>query len=268
MIGELICQYCAHRNGAAESRCLHCGAPLAATVLRDATAAIHDTATGARDAATVARVADDFRRLPFEGAAAAGMYGRDAVAAAHSAAPPPHSGADAAPVNRLEALIARWLEGLGWRPVALILAVLAVLALLLIHGCSKLDMPVVGQVSAAEALPVALHTAASCGPLPGAGAGDRCVIPATSTLLAGGVTGGRELSFTLQVQHPDQLAASIASWRAGGGVLLTDGTVFAAIGPSATVWYADNRTGIRIETAAFAGQSAARTFLNRAGLVQ
>ncbi|WP_019930932.1 hypothetical protein [Nocardia sp. BMG111209] len=264
MIGELICQYCAHRNGSAESRCAHCGAPLAATLVREA-------ATGIRDAAAVAREAEDVRRIPREaGAAGASRLAREAGMLAHSLAPQEKSAdkADPAPGNRLEALIERRLENLGWPAVAVVLAVLLVAALLLIRGCSSLDMPVVGQVSAAEALPAALHTAASCAALPGGGAGDRCTIPATSALLAGALTGGQELSFSLQVQRPDQLSATVAAWRAGGGVVLADGTVFVGIGPSATVRYADARTGIRIETTTFSGRAAAQTFLNRTGLVQ
>jgi hypothetical protein len=263
MIGELICQYCAHRNGGAESRCAHCGAPLAATVM-------HEAATGIREAATVVRAADELRRLPSERAAgAAGALGRDAGMMAHSLTPQRDSAEKPAPAagNRLESMLEQWLAGVGWRTVAVILAVLVVLALLLMRGCSALDMPVVGQVSAVEALPAALHTAASCGPAPGGAGGDRCAIPATSTLLAGGLTGGQELSFSVQVQRPDQLSATIAAWRSGG-VVLSDGGVFIGIGPSATVRYADSRTGIRIETAAFAGRSAAQTFLARAGLMQ
>ncbi|MFC3963060.1 hypothetical protein [Nocardia jiangsuensis] len=146
----------------------------------------------------------------------------------------------------------------------------AVLCAVLVWSCSPLRSAVAPPppVSAAQALPELLAAAAtSCERADAGRRAERCVLPAGSPLLFGGLAGGRELTLHTELAAPEELAATVRRWRSAGGTVLLDGRVYAAVGPSTTVLYADSRTGLLLETSAFTGPGAARTFLNRAGLL-
>ncbi|MCU1645968.1 MAG: hypothetical protein JWN03_6243 [Nocardia sp.] len=163
----------------------------------------------------------------------------------------------------------RQLRRWQWKAAGVGVAVMAGFAFVFLHSCSALiSIPTLpGPVSGVQELPPALRSAASCDRPDPAGAVDKCVIAAGQPLLAGGVAGERELDCYLQVESPDQVKATIRRWRAAGAKVLSDGSVFVAIGPSDNVWYADTRSGLELETGTFAGAAAARTFVTRAGLV-
>ncbi|GAB2559125.1 hypothetical protein [Nocardia heshunensis] len=157
-------------------------------------------------------------------------------------------------------LLARFSTALGG------LIVLAVLAFVVLRWLPGLPgLPSLGTADPVDALPAPLRAAVSC---PGGASinADQCVIPARATLLAGGLSGGRDLTLSVRVLAQDALGDDIRRWRAAGPSIRSDGAVFAAIGPRSVVWYADARSGLRIETAAFTDQPSARTFLQRAGL--
>ncbi|MFE3261021.1 hypothetical protein ACFXPS_38655 [Nocardia sp. NPDC059091] len=157
-------------------------------------------------------------------------------------------------------LLARFSTALGG------LIVLAVLAFVVLRWLPGLPgLPSLGTADPVDSLPATLRAAVSC---PGSASinADQCVIPARASLLAGGLSGGRDLTLSIRVVEQDKLGDDIRRWRAAGPSIRSDSAVFAAIGPRFVVWYADVRSGLRIETAAFNDQSAARTFLQRAGL--
>ncbi|MEV5652500.1 hypothetical protein AB0L57_29985 [Nocardia sp. NPDC052254] len=254
-ISESICRYCNHRNGDSESRCAHCGAPLPAVGHGVGHALLSD--------------AEEL----------AGRAGRLVTGSAHAA-------------EKVEAEIGKAGEGvrkvageaekgfaaltlpvLGWKGVFVVIAGLLVLVVVVIRSCS-IDMPSpigelapVGQLTPVESLPDQIRTVSSCSRA-GTGDVDNCVIAAEQPLLAGAITGGRALTFTVREDPPADLTAVVSGWRAAGGTVVADGAVFIGVGPSATVRYADTRTGLRIETAAFANRAGAQTFLYRSGLVR
>ncbi|WP_406271825.1 hypothetical protein OH799_31505 [Nocardia sp. NBC_00881] len=154
-----------------------------------------------------------------------------------------------------------------WRALGVAILVLVVLGLVVARSCS-IELPSFPGAMSEEVVPEPLRSAASCQRMDSAGQGEKCVIAANHPMLFGGIAGGRELTFYAERAQPDRLADSISRWRAAGGTALVDGPVYAAIGPSATVWYADTRVGLRLETGTFAGKAAAQTFLSRAGLVR
>ncbi|MFD0364567.1 hypothetical protein ACFQZZ_24260 [Nocardia sp. GCM10030253] len=159
-----------------------------------------------------------------------------------------------------------------WRALGVLIAVVVGLGVVVARSCSVSSLPsfsVVPEQTAVSALPEALRSGASCAQLSATEMGQKCVIGASHPLLAGGIAGGKELTFSTQVSLPASLSDTIRRWRAAGGTtVLADGPVFTAIGPSATVWYADTRSGLRLETGTFTGKAAAQTFLTRAGLVR
>ncbi|MFG1792707.1 hypothetical protein [Nocardia sp. NPDC049149] len=152
-----------------------------------------------------------------------------------------------------------------WRIGIIGVVVLAVLGFFGIRACS---LPTLSLATAdpSRSLPVALRTAAQCERPDGATRTTKCVIGANDPLLLGGIAGGRPMAFTMAVLPPDRLIETLGQWRTAGGVTVADGPVFAAIGPTSTVWFADQRTGFRLETEAFSGRAAAQTFLARTGL--
>ncbi|MEU4345492.1 hypothetical protein AB0H00_30275 [Nocardia sp. NPDC023852] len=154
-----------------------------------------------------------------------------------------------------------------WRALGVAILVMVVLGLVVARSCS-IELPSFPGAMSEEVVPEPLRSAASCQRMDSAGQGEKCVIAANHPMLFGGIAGGRELTFYAERAQPDRLADSISRWRAAGGTALVDGPVYAAIGPSATVWYADTRVGLRLETGTFAGKAAAQTFLSRAGLVR
>ncbi|MGK8489545.1 hypothetical protein [Nocardia asiatica] len=155
-----------------------------------------------------------------------------------------------------------------WQALGVGMLVLVVAAVFAFRSCS-LSLPSLSDATApVQGMPGALRSAATCQRLDAGGQGEKCVIAANHPMLFGGIAGGRDMIFYVETAQRDRLADSISRWRGSGGTALVDGPVYAAIGPSATVWYADTRTGLRLETGTFAGRAAAQTFMSRAGLVR
>lgn len=119
---------------------------------------------------------------------------------------------------------------------------------------------------AVAALPEQLRSAASCTPKDPTRS--ECVVVAADPLLREGLTGGRDLAFTATIAPREQVAAIVAEWRRQGGKIITAGTVFVDVGPSAGVRYANSATGLRIETVTFTSEMSARTFVMRTGLAR
>ncbi len=150
-----------------------------------------------------------------------------------------------------------------WQAVAAALSGLVAIAVLVVHWVSGSAPALVPPApGAASALPAVLRTA-TCRTV---GVVDQCVIAPDDPLLAGGLVAGRELPFSRQVLDPGRSAEQLRSWRAQEPSVVVDGSVFAAVGPAATVWFADMRTGLCVETGTFVDRAAARTFLVRSGL--
>ncbi|WP_330232492.1 hypothetical protein OHA40_08375 [Nocardia sp. NBC_00508] len=229
---ELVCQYCGNRNTGADSRCTHCGAPLRAAVNE-----VKSVAEG---------------KLPHQLAGVAEKVGAEAEKA----------------VAETKKIVGRSYPLWQWRAVGIGILVMIVAAVLGARSCS-MPLPSMPRTDTpAQAMPDQLRSAAVCQPLDDSGRGEKCVIAAGHPMLFGGIAGGRDLTFYAELMQPNQLADTISRWRSARGAALVDGPVYAAIGPSATVWYADTRVGLRVETATFAGQVAAKTFVSRAGLVR
>jgi len=168
----------------------------------------------------------------------------------------------------LPGVLAKIGGAIQWQAVAGALGIVGVLAAAALHSCSISPFPghSSGPAGAVDALPAALRAASVCAPFDAAKKIDKCVLTANDPLLSGGITGGQDLSYYLQTDRPDQLAAAIARWRADGGSILSDRPRFVAIGPSATVRLADGGTGAQVETGTFASRDAAQTFALRAGI--
>lgn len=127
-----------------------------------------------------------------------------------------------------------------------------------------------GPVAAGDpvsALPGPLQSA-SCRPHAETDGVRSCVLDVGSPLLMGDITDGRPLAFQVQTAPSGVLAQAVAQWRSAGSSVVADGDVFAAISASSAVWFADTRSGLRIDTGAFADSAGARTFLVRSGLLQ
>ncbi|WP_067802441.1 hypothetical protein [Nocardia beijingensis] len=155
-----------------------------------------------------------------------------------------------------------------WQAVGVLALLMVVAVVWGLRSCSP-SLPSFAQGSApVRAMPDLLRTAATCQPLDSDGQREKCVVAATDPMLFGNIAGGRDLTFYAELLPRDRLAESISRWRGAGATALVDGPVYAAIGPSATVWYADTRTGLRLETGNFSGRTGAQTFLSRAGLVR
>ncbi|NUS42650.1 MAG: hypothetical protein HOQ24_02990 [Mycobacteriaceae bacterium] len=148
------------------------------------------------------------------------------------------------------------------------IAILGLVALVVIAGIfvvkfSSTGPPAQDTATASTQLPDQLRRAASC---QRQADGDRCVIAAGDPLLGGDLYASQDMSFTVQQTTVEGLNDAIKRWRRGADEVVEDDSVFAAVGSEGTVWYANTRTGVRLETTAFATPRAARTFLSRSGL--
>ncbi|GAA5062178.1 hypothetical protein [Nocardia callitridis] len=170
--------------------------------------------------------------------------------------------------SKLESLVTKRHPRVQWLLVAGALGVMVVLAVVAVRSCSTMFVAPDGFGANTVTLPAPLRSAATCQPAPEATGSERCVIAADHSILAGGIAGGRAMSFYAEKPTAERLADAVRKWRAAGGTVLVDGEVFIAIGPSETVRYVDTRTGLRLETGAFTGRAAVRTFLDRSGLAQ
>ncbi|MEV4240684.1 hypothetical protein ACIBJI_39495 [Nocardia sp. NPDC050408] len=244
---ERVCQYCSHPNAGTESRCAHCGAPLHRLA----------AATGAAARAGETVVGDTEKAVAGAENVVAGA--ENVVAGAESVA------------TGVEKFAQRYPQHWQWRAaIGGIVATVLGFVFAIVHSCSGPLVPSLpdlgASVGASAALPEAVRAAASCQQIDTSA--EQCVIRSDNPLLAGGITGGRELSLSVTRDSPDRLPANISRWRAAGGTVIADGPVFVAIGPSATVWYANIAAGVRIETGSFTGRAGAQTFLSRSGLAR
>lgn len=163
-----------------------------------------------------------------------------------------------------EKLGIRQLRRWQWQVIGAGVIALSGILVASIHSCTPFAPP--GSLSDIDVLPPALRAASSCDRPDPTGAVDKCVIAADGPLLVGGIAGGQALTCYVQVEPRDRVTATISRWRVAGGSVLSDGTIFVAIGPSSNVWYADTRTGLELETGTFTGPAAAQAFLLRSGL--
>jgi X-X-X-Leu-X-X-Gly heptad repeat protein len=155
-----------------------------------------------------------------------------------------------------------------WRAAFAGVAVtVVVFVIAIVHSCS-VPLASLPDLDPAQGLPELVRSAASCQRADTSTSAQRCVIRVDHPILAGGITGGRELTLSVALDSPDRLSDTISRWRTAGATVLSDGPVFVAIGPSATVWYANISAGLRIETGSFTGRAAAQTFLSRSGLTR
>ena len=151
-----------------------------------------------------------------------------------------------------------------WPAVFGAIAAMVGVLVLVVRSCSP-GLPPIGATTGVETLPPPIRSAASCHQV---GAVQQCVIAAADPLLYGGIVGGSDLPLSVQIEAPDKLADQVSRWRAAGPVVVADGSAFVAIGPSATVWFADTRNGMCLETGTFTNSSGARTFVLRSGLMR
>ncbi|WP_306360024.1 hypothetical protein [Nocardia sp. CC227C] len=258
----VTCGYCSHRNDGDLARCANCGAPLAAPAPKSGPAA---------DPGPSEAPPSPDHRYPALGGAVA-RIGHDAESAARFGGAALRHGADAfRTVGAVEHGVASGLRTLTERkrysPRHWLMAV-AGLAVLLACGvfvAGRFSPPVAPVATTSSArLPEPLR-AATCRPYH-AEPGERCVLAAGDPLLRG-LSAGRDLTFHVRTPTPDTLAATVERWRASARMIVADGDVFAAVGPSATVHYADTGTGVVLETGAFDGDRSARSFLERSGLL-
>lgn len=225
---DVVCAYCARALVSGLLHCAHCGAPAPAAVPTQPPAA---PAPAPPQPATT---------QPTE----------------KSAAPPAKSGGESDSSDP-------WKQ---WIPTIVIIVVVTAVAILVARQLSHPPDIAVGA-DPETVLPQALRAAALCGP--GITTDSRvCVVHANEPLLRGGITDGRDLTFQIQILPRPQLATVVDEWRRHGDAILTEGTVIAAVGTSATALHANTATGLRLETLTFADPDSARTFLMRAGLTR
>lgn len=280
------CQYCGHTAGVAVSACANCGAPLPDP---HAVGSPGGAGTGVTPGGLGAHLAEMSGR-------AGGPMSWPGVPTGHQHPDPPvggtHDPASGAATHHrhrgvlgflrsrvageAEAVVAAHHPKWQWRAAGgVAVAVLLVMAFLMVKSCALTAPPLsvppgLGGVSAPgdplAVLPGPLREA-TCRPHAEIDGVRSCVLAAGSPLLAGGVTGGRALSFQVHSAQPAVLAQAIAQWRTASSEVVADGEVFAAISASSAVWFADTNSGLRLDTGAFAGRAAARTFLVRSGLL-
>ncbi|WP_433202641.1 hypothetical protein ACQP1G_12635 [Nocardia sp. CA-107356] len=231
-VAELVCQYCSHRNSGNPAQCGHCGAPLSA---------VHRLSGLAGQTERV--VAGAERAAAATGSAVAGA--ENAVAGAEKIA------AEQYP---------RWQWGAA---IAGVVTTVLGLGFAVVRSCSA-PLTALPDVGIDQALPSQLRVATSCQRIDSAS--ETCVIRANDPLLTGGITGGKDLTLSVALDPPDRRVDTVRNWRTAGGTVLADGVVFVAIGPAATLRYANTLVGLRVETSAFIGRAAAQTFMARAGL--
>ncbi|WP_433631389.1 hypothetical protein [Nocardia sp. CA-120079] len=240
-VAELVCQYCAHRNSGNPTQCGHCGAPLAA---------VHRLSSLTHLGQPEQVVAGAERAVAATGSAVAGA--EHAVAGAEHAV----AGAEKLAAKQYP----RWQWGAA---VAGIVTMVFGLGFTVVRSCST-PLTSLPGVGVDQALPSQLRAAASCQPVDSAS--ENCVIPAADPLLAGGITGGKDLTLSVALDPPERRADTVRNWRTAGGTVLADGVVFVAVSPSATLRYVNTLVGLRVETGAFTGRTAAQTFMARSGL--
>lgn len=225
-VAELVCEYCAHRNIGNPAQCGHCGAPLSA---RHRLSGLAGHGAERVVAATERAVAD----------------AEHAVAGVEKFATQQHP---------------RW----QWRAaIAVAVATVVGLGCTVVRSCS---MPLASMPdgSVQQSLPGQLRAAVSCRRIDSTA--ENCVVPAADPLLAGGITGGKDLTLSVALDPPERRADTVRNWRTAGGTVVADGVVFVAVSPTATLRYANTLVGLRVETGAFTGRAAAQTFMTRSGL--
>ncbi len=290
---QVRCQYCGHTAGPAVSACANCGAPLPDARTPDsprgAGPGVVHRGLGAHLAEMSGRAGGS---ISWPGAG----HHPGAEASHHHHGSPPEGGPERPPgaavphrrhgvlrflrsriAGEAEAVVAAHHPRWQWRAAAgVAVAVLLVLAFLMVKSCALSAPPLtappgLGGVSApgdpSAVLPGPLREA-TCRPHDETDGVQSCVLAAGSPLLAGGITGGRALSFQVYSAQPVVLAQAIAQWRTASSEVVVDGEIFAAISASSAVWFADTSTGLRLDTGAFTGSAAARTFLAQSGLLQ
>ncbi|MBF6241562.1 hypothetical protein [Nocardia otitidiscaviarum] len=262
-MSAVTCGYCSHRNDGDLARCAYCGAPLAAP----APAAGPAAEPRPSEAPPVPE-----HRHPGIGTAAA-RIAHDAESAVRFGGAAARGGADAlravgAVEHGLASGVRTLTERKRYSPRHWLLTVggLAVLLVCGVFIAGRFSPPVtpIAATTASARLPEPLR-AATCRPYH-AESGERCVLAAGDPLLRG-LSVGRDLTFHVRTPPSDALAATVEQWRSSARTIIADDDVFAAVGPSATVRYADIRTGVVLETGAFDGDRSARSFLERSGLL-
>ncbi|TLF55303.1 hypothetical protein [Nocardia cyriacigeorgica] len=251
---ELICQYCAHRESAPSPRCGNCGAPLSAVTVTAQPQAEPGPSGPTADSKSIGGTA---ARWEATAEHAAGKAVGEAV------------GVTRAVSTRIEEMAGRH-PAWQWRAVAAVgVAALVFIVVLMTRSCS-MPLPAGGPTGAdgVGGAVAELRAAATCQRAESDPSSDRCVLDAGSSLLWGEITAGRDLIFTIRTVSPDRAETTVAQWRGAGGMVVADDAVFAAISSSAAIRYADTRAGLVLETGAFAGSSAAQTFLARSGLTR
>ncbi|WP_280396321.1 hypothetical protein [Nocardia brasiliensis] len=237
-----ICAFCSHENLVAHSRCVRCGAPLPEEPLPGSLEPEPDEPP--EDSAPV--IVDKVLPRP-------GIQWRAAVGGA---------------ANTVErgirnpGRIIGVLLGTGVGIVLVIGGLLVVAALVLRQLLPAFDAPEVGARAGGHTWTDQIRGVATCGRI---NIDERCVITAGHRMLWGGVTGGRDLTFWIRSLPPDALGATVRRWRAEGGRILCDGTIFMQVSPMATVHYANARAGVAVETDPFTDRAGAQAFLTRSG---
>ncbi|MBO0855428.1 MAG: hypothetical protein J2P18_16880 [Nocardia sp.] len=248
-IPERVCEYCSHTNQGSETRCGHCGAPLRAIghVIGEAgriTTEMDAEGVLGPAALLAGRVLGGMKSVIEDGGGAQTPDGKSS------------DGKSQEPKG-----FPMW----QWLAVLVGIVAMVVVAVVALYSCSDSAAPV-GDIGPVSSLPGVLQTVSSCQLLPD-DQGRRCTVPAGDPLLAGGITGGRELSYSVRVDPPSRIHQTISGWRAARPSVVTDGASFVAISSAQVVWYADTVTGTHLETTSFTSRAAAQTFLRRAALV-
>ncbi|WP_063042676.1 hypothetical protein [Nocardia grenadensis] len=284
------CQYCGHTAAAGPSACANCGAPLPESGPPPAHGGA--VAPGGPHGGLGTHPAEMSGR-------ASAPAGRPHEHHRHGAVPPDRPEAEhpvhgqsghhhgrhgvlgflrSHLVDETEAVVQKHHPKWQWRAAGgVAVAVLLVLAFLMVKSCTLTGPPLTGPpgfgpngpiaaTDAVSALPAPLQSA-SCRPHEETDGVQSCVLDSGSPLLMGEITGGRQLAFQVQAAAPAALAQAVTQWRSAGGTVVSDGEVFAAISASAAIWYADTRSGLRVDTGAFTDSAGARTFLMRSGLL-
>ncbi|WP_282780231.1 hypothetical protein [Nocardia sp. CC201C] len=260
-MSAVTCGYCSHRNDGDLARCAYCGAPLVAPAAGPSVVPLPSEASPVPDhrhpaiGAAAGRIVHDAESA-FRFGEAAARRGADALHAVGAVERGLASGAKTL-TERKRYSPRHWLLTVGGLAVLLVCGVL-------VAGRFAPPVTPIAATTASVRLPEPLR-AATCRPYH-AESGERCVLAAGDPLLRG-LSAGRDLTFHVRTPPPGTLAATVEQWRASARTIVADGDVFAAVGPSATVRYADIRTGVVLETGAFDGDRSARSFLERSGLL-
>ncbi|MFB8281054.1 hypothetical protein [Nocardia colli] len=243
-----ICVYCFQENSIGSSRCARCGAPLP-----EEQSPIESEPEAAEPEAAEPEAAE-----PVIGEKVLPHPGRQWRGAAAAAANTAQLGI------RNPGRIIGIVVGTG-AGIALVIGGLLVLVfVVLAHTLPSFDTPATGTRTGGRSWADQLRSIATCGRI---NVDERCVIAAGHTVLWGGVTGGRDLTFWIRPLPADALGATVRQWRAEGGKILCDAQTFVQISPTAAVHYANGRAGVVVETDPFIDRSGALAFLSRSGAV-